>query len=254
MTGIIKKLTSRILGKKFYCPVCQNRVSNFEPIPDYYFKQADKHGFIFSFSDFETLNLNHYQCPNCGSSDRDRLYALYFEQIVNVGEIESMLDFAPGDSISKFLRSRIGSSYRTADLMKSDVDDIGVNIEAMTLYKDESFDFLICSHVLEHVANPNVAIKELHRVLKTGSKAIIMVPIMTTLENDVEDPSHLSESSRWKYYGQDDHVRMFSKNGFLNLLYSAGFQVSQLTQVDFGPSVFEKYGIDSRSVLYVVTK
>lgn len=244
----------KLLLKQYHCPVCQTNVEGFEPISPYYVDTANSHDFIYSFKDFETLNLEHYTCPNCKSSDRDRLYALFFSQLHKTTPVSSMLDFAPAKAIEAFLRSRVGKGYRSTDLNRKDVDDSGVNIEDMSCYADNSFDFIICSHILEHVASPKLAVSELNRVLKVGSKAIIMVPIMTTIENDTEDSALVSEASRWKHYGQDDHVRMFSKNGFVALLKSAGFQVSLLTKSDFKNSNFIKLGIDPKSVLYVVTK
>lgn len=41
---------------------------------------------------------------------------------------------------------------------------------------DRSLDFVVCNHVLEHVANPIRAIGELFRVLKPGGHAVIAVP------------------------------------------------------------------------------
>ena len=35
------------------------------------------------------------------------------------------------------------------------------------------------------------------------------------LKEDFEDPTKTSESDRWKYFGQNDHVRVYSKKGFI---------------------------------------
>ncbi|MFT4524289.1 MAG: putative SAM-dependent methyltransferase [Bacteroidia bacterium] len=245
------------LGGSFHCSSCSNDVKFFQPLPEYYIEESKKFEFLYEFGDFETLNLAAYSCPECGASDRDRLYALYFKKHClekwESGE-RSILDFAPSQANEKFFRSLGEVNYRTTDLMKHDVDDNGVNIENMTLYKEGQFDFLICSHVLEHVSNPTKAAQELHRVLKPGHTAIIMVPIMTTISETTEDPAHTTESERWKHYGQDDHVRMFSKQGFIDVLSSGGFEVNLLTESDFGSDVFAKHGIDSGSVLYTVKK
>jgi ubiquinone/menaquinone biosynthesis C-methylase UbiE len=41
--------------------------------------------------------------------------------------------------------------------------------DAMNLsFADESFDFVFSYHALEHIENPNKALREIHRVLKTG--------------------------------------------------------------------------------------
>ena len=245
------------LGGPFHCSSCGNDVKFFKPLPEYYIEESKKFGFLYSFNDFETLNLADYSCPECGASDRDRLYTLYFKKHCldqwEPGE-RSILDFAPSYANEQFFRKLDHVNYRTTDLMKHDVDDNGVNIENMTIYKDGQFDFLVCSHVLEHVSDPVKAAQELQRVLKSGQTAIIMVPIMTTIEETTEDPSHKTEAERWKHYGQDDHVRMFSKQGFIDVLGKGGFEVTLLTESDFGTDVFSKHGIDSGSVLYTVKK
>jgi SAM-dependent methyltransferase len=41
---------------------------------------------------------------------------------------------------------------------------------------DGTYDFLLASHILEHVANPLRALKEFHRVLKPKGYALILVP------------------------------------------------------------------------------
>ncbi len=39
-----------------------------------------------------------------------------------------------------------------------------------------SFDHVLCIHVLEHIGDDGAAVRELHRMLKPGGTAIIMVP------------------------------------------------------------------------------
>jgi SAM-dependent methyltransferase len=46
--------------------------------------------------------------------------------------------------------------------------------------KDESLDTIVCTGVLEHVCEPDSAIKEIYRVLKSGGCAFIETPFMQT--------------------------------------------------------------------------
>lgn len=41
---------------------------------------------------------------------------------------------------------------------------------------DDTYDFVLASHVLEHVANPLRALREFHRVLKPKGYALVLVP------------------------------------------------------------------------------
>jgi SAM-dependent methyltransferase len=55
-------------------------------------------------------------------------------------------------------------------------------------FKEESFDGVVCSHVLEHVPDDSILIKELHRVLRPGGIAVILVPIN---EENIDVPTHV---------------------------------------------------------------
>jgi ubiquinone/menaquinone biosynthesis C-methylase UbiE len=121
-------------------------------------------------------------------------------------------------------------------------------------YVDNCFDMILCSHVLEHVDDDRKAMSELFRILKPSGFGIIMVPIDINLKEDFENPEYKTEAERWKYFGQNDHVRLYSKNGFATKLIQTGFKVNQLGIDYFGADVFEKNGIHPRSVLYVVEK
>jgi predicted SAM-dependent methyltransferase len=239
----------------YCCPVCGNKNVNFLPLPFYYFREKDKHQFIHSIFLTETINYEFYSCSLCKSSDRDRLYALYFNRFSseNPDKKLNILDIAPAAALTKFLKSHTGFHVRTADLFMKGVDDI-VDITNMTAYADESFDAFICSHVLEHIEDDISAMKELYRVLAKDGWGIAMVPINLGLENIYEDSSVKDEAGRWKHFGQNDHIRMYSKKGFVERLQSAGFIVKQFDVSYFGAEVFHSNGIHPRSVLYIVNK
>jgi SAM-dependent methyltransferase len=240
---------------KHCCTVCSSAIEQFNRLPDFYHENLDKNGFIFSSYQSETINFLNYSCPVCDASDRDRLYALYFKKELPKVDLEfRLLDVAPSGSLRNFIQAKYPYiNYRSADLLMSGTDDC-VDITKMDIYEDNIFDFLICSHVLEHVQNDRKAIAELYRVLKVGGKGIVMVPIMLSLEKDYENPGITTPEGRWKHFGQDDHVRMYSKSGFIGKLESTGFLVHQLDINFFGTETFEKYGIHPRSVLYIVEK
>ncbi len=78
--------------------------------------------------------------------------------------------------------------YISADLnspmamVKMDITNI--------LYEDNSFDVILCSHVLEHAVDDRKAMRELFRVLKPGGWGILQVPILR--DKTFEDPSIVS--------------------------------------------------------------
>jgi SAM-dependent methyltransferase len=246
---------------KYYCPVCGCRVGAFLPIPSYYTDNLKKNGWPYKLGQGETCNHQSYSCPFCNASDRDRLYALYVQDYlarVRSDRIINIIDFAPSVPLSQFIRKRIALleqdiSYRTADLYAVGVDD-KVDITNMKVYTDNQFDFFICSHVLEHVDDDKRALRELHRILKPGGRGILMVPIILGIEEIDEDPSIADVAERWRRFGQFDHVRTFSKGGFLERVREAGFLIHQYGKGFFGERLLTQVGITSQSVLYVVEK
>jgi len=236
------------------CPVCGKKGVFFKPLPFSFFREYYKHQYIHSIFQSETINLEFYTCSNCQANDRDRLYALYFRKVLqNSNAVLSVLDIAPASGLSRFLKSQPKLKVRTADLFMPGVDD-KVDITNMTIYSEGQFDAFICSHVLEHIDEDVKAMKELYRILKQGGWGIAMVPINLALKEIYENPTVKEVGDRWKHFGQDDHVRMYSKQGFVDRLKSAGFKVDQLDISYFGEDSFRKHGIHPRSVLYIANK
>ena len=124
----------------------------------------------------------------------------------------------------------------------------------MRAYGDASKDVFICSHILEHIPDDDKAIAELYRVLKPGGWGIIMVPLLIGLAHTYEDSSITTEEGRLRHFGLEDHLRVYSKNDFLQRLKRAGFEVKEFSVDYFGAAAFEKNGITKNSILYVVEK
>jgi SAM-dependent methyltransferase len=260
--GWLKKLKKNtvvtIKTAPFFCPVCKKKVQHFKKLDDYYFENLKKNQFKHPITDYETLNVTNYSCPHCGSSDRNRLYSLffkqYFEKKTNISPYKLFfLDIAPDANLKEYIRKFSNVVYRSMDLFMEKVDD-RVDITNMNIYSDEQFDFILCSHVLEHVEDDQKAISELFRILKKGKQAIIMVPILLNINQDIENPEWKSEEERWKNYGQGDHLRIYSKPGFISKLQHAGFKVNQLGKNYFGKTALVRHGIHEHSILYLVEK
>lgn len=244
---------------KYRCSVCQKRVIKFRPLSPYYFENFKKYG--YKIGPPETCNRDAYTCPHCGAADRDRLYAIYLRRFIRK-EFDSqasfnMLDLAPTKRLSSFIRSELSaipnSHYRTADLSRDWADD-KVDITDMHIYREHQFDFFICSHVLEHVKDDRSALRELYRILRQGGRGILMVPIDLSCHEIDEDPNCSTAVERWRRFGQGDHVRKYSKQGFIDRVIEAGFSLEQLGVEEFGIPEFIKHGITQQSVLYIVAK
>jgi len=254
LAGIREAFTGRRGGLQ--CPICHGTFRRFLPLPAFYEENLRRYGSRLTLDDTETINVPDYSCPGCGASDRDRLISLFLSERIpaaaGAGSC-SIIAFAPSRPLSGFLRSFPGVCLRTADIAMEGVDD-AVDITDMRGYTDGSIDVFICSHVLEHVRDDGKALSELHRILRPGGVGVLMSPIFLSLTQVDEDPATLDEGERWRRFGQNDHVRAYSREGFLERVANAGFKVESLGTGHFGRKAFRRHGITERSVLYTVSK
>lgn len=240
-----------------FCPVCQSKVEKFMPLSEQFRgKVVIENKEYLPYLEAEMLNANEYSCPKCGASDRERFYALYLKNYLfkrYKTENIKMVHFAPEASLRNFLNIFTFSEYRTADLMMDKVDD-KADLTNLHMYKDNYFDFFICSHMLEHIIDDISAMKELYRILKPNAKGILVVPILEGLNEIHEDVAITTEVERLLNFGQADHVRMYNKNGYLKRLTNVGFKVHEIGYKEFSKNIFEQSGITEKSILYIVEK
>lgn len=257
MVDYISRLKTKIQQSLFpysrYCNLCENLVKRFNPLPQFYVAKGEVYGYPYSVYDAETLNVDEYSCPECGCTDRDRLYALYLEKNLRANQPIKLLDIAPSKALTVFIKRMSNIIYRSADLFMNDVDD-KVDVMDMHIYDNESFDIFICSHILEHVVDDRKAMRELYRILKPDGFGIAMVPINLAVDEIDEDPTIADVNERWRRFGQDDHIRLYSKAGYMQRLRESGFRVEEVRCTYFRQQDFEKLGIHPRSVLYIVHK
>ncbi len=168
-------------------------------------------------------------CFFCHSEERHRFVWLYMKKKTNLfnnGQ-KKMLHVAPEYCFKKRFRKLLGDSYITADLydekvmIKMDITDIKI--------ENNFFDFIYCSHVLEHVEDDRKALREFYRVLKVGGIALILVPI--TGEETYEDPFIVSPEERLTEFGQEDHVRRYGLD-ITKRIEESGFRVQIINVED----------------------
>lgn len=242
-----------MINKKIFhkCVLCGS-TSGFTNIEKDFGEKLKKHKFPYELDDFETLSYKSYSCVNCEAGDRDRLYKLYIAGYENINKKTKILDFAPSKKLEEYLRNKT-RNYRSADLYLDDVDD-KIDITNMKQYKNNSFDFFICSHILEHVDDDNKAISELYRVLKPGGRGILMTPIIDKDGVQDEDPKLKNIAERWRRFAQDDHVRLYEKKVFVSRVVREGFAIKVYGFWNLNIVSMIRNGISLRSRLYVLEK
>ena len=206
-------------------------------------------------SDYEVIGAGRRAsiCHNCGSKSRERHIFLYFRDVLKIfkNPAMSLLHVAPetllGTELAKvgFERYVCGDYFTPGYKYPEHVINMDVREIA---FDDETFDIVICNHVLEHVKEDETGMAEIFRVLKKGGKAILLVPYSPMLERSIEDDAFNTDQLRAENYGQRDHVRLYGVDYF-ERLENVGFGVERINLKDKYP----KAGIDEEDLI-VCTK
>ncbi len=186
------------------------------------------------------------QCPQCGSLERHRLLYLIIRDHSPIEGSAQLLHFAPEAAVAQFLQPMVGH-YISADLNRADVD-LNLNIEAID-QPDASVDFIVCSHVLEHVDDAR-ALSELYRILKPGGTLFAMVPIIEGWACSYENTDIVDPLERELHFGQDDHIRYYGAD-FRPRIVTAGFA---LDEHEGSPEDCIRYSLLRGEKVFVCTK
>ena len=142
--------------------------------------------------------------------------------------------------------------YTTADLI-SPWADIKMDVHEIP-YEENSFDVVICNHVLEHVDDDLKVMSEFYRILKTNGWGIFQVPIDNTLNKTFEDSTIIDPKEREKHYGQSDHVRQYGLD-FGNRLKSVGFNVTEDNFInELSADIVKRYALPPGELIYFCKK
>lgn len=197
-------------GNRYECPLCGRRYRKLLP-----------YGYVTS--------RDNALCPHCLSLERHRLLWLYLERETTLFEsLPQLLHIAPEVCLMRHLKPHYKSSperYQTADL-ESPLADLHFDIQQIPL-ADESFDVVICNHLMEHVEDDLRAMRELHRILKRGGWGVLLSPVDLQRATTFEDDSITDPKERTRIFGQYDHRRLYG-NDFSDRLRKAGFEVEDL--------------------------
>jgi len=219
-------------GDRFECPCCGGRFDR--------------------FLTYGVIPRPNVLCPQCGSLERHRLLWLYLKNRTNLFDKPlKLLHMAPEPWFQEQFKQVPGLDYVSADLMaewameKVDITDMP--------FEDNTFDAILCNHVLEHIPDDRTAMTELLRVLVPGGWAILQVPL--DLSRDTfEDPSITDPQERERLFGQKDHVRMYGKD-YADRLRAAGFEVNVDNYASqLKPEEIDKYRISPQENIYFCTK
>jgi SAM-dependent methyltransferase len=235
------------LGSRLECPFCEGRFRRFRPAGFDYpvLKEKQVVGAGYHLDDV---------CPRCLSNARERLAFLYLKTKATLfSEPLRVLHVAPEPNIERVLGAQPRLKYVTADLFEPNVM---TRFDLMNLpFADNTFDAIICNHVLEHVPNDRTAMAEIHRVLKPEGWALLQVPIALALDKTIEDPTASTEADRIRLFGQNDHVRLYTAADYVERLQATGFRVSATKGgSELADGAMKKYALVPEEQIFVCTK
>lgn len=222
---------SMAFNKKYFCPYCN----------EYKY-----------FKNFGYPKRKKVLCPECYSLERHRFaYYVYKQAFLNSDKQIKLLHTAPEKCIAEEILKNPLIDYVPIDLEPQNYKFVKCQKEDVTklTFSNNSFDFIISNHVMEHISDEKAFLSEMLRVLKPAGKLYLMIPIFFNCKESFEDSSITSDEDRLKYYGQADHVRKY------------GCDVIKRLKKYYGAEIIHanKYGmknarIDKKDIIFVITK
>jgi SAM-dependent methyltransferase len=142
-----------------------------------------------------------------------------------------------------------GIDINKDDFIKLYKDHQVVNIEDGKLkFKDDFFDAILMSHVMEHIQDTTNIQSEINRTLKKGGFIYIETPTSNTLDcvslSDLK--SHGILSSTFNFYDDSTHIRPWDIDDLEGLLSGMGIETIEKGIIGGSPNLAKKllrYGI-----------
>lgn len=183
-------------------------------------------------------------CPVCGSAERQRALIEYMNKRGDFSKKGiKYLDIGSGRAFRGYFEAK-DCDYISIDL---DSGSAMIKMDATQMgFSDNTFDLIICSHVLEHIKDDLQAIKEMLRVLRSEGVCYIMVPFNKKRTDTIEyerpnplDPVHV------RAYGLDITDR----------IKSIGFRVEMIDLVsELNKEDVSRYGLGTEEICFLCTK
>ncbi|NER18625.1 class I SAM-dependent methyltransferase [Spongiivirga citrea] len=191
--------------------------------------------------------------PSTLSLERHRLLWLYLKNETDFfTKPQKVLHFAPEQAFYKGFRKQKNLDYTTTDL-NSPLADVKADICNLP-FEDDTYDVILCNHVLEHIPDDTKAMQELFRVLKPGGMGIFQIPQDLNREQTFEDNSITDPKKRTEIFGQYDHVRVYGRDYF-EKLRSIGFKVDEVDYTsDLSSELVDKYRLAKGEIIPVCWK
>jgi SAM-dependent methyltransferase len=239
------------LGKKHKCNICGQTFHAFYP----YKTDSPSASSFLKELNMIGRGVDDYGCFYCNSSDRERHLFMFFDKLNLWQEFTqaNVLHFAPERNLSPSIKRMKPAQYVMGDLYPSSDEIRRIDVTDIQ-FPDDSFDFVICNHVLEHVLDDRRAMREIFRVLREGGKAILQTPYSNILGKSFEDANINSDEMKIRFYGESSHVRVYGLDLF-ERLEESGFRLNVVKNDElYSRNECGYYGVDHEEDLILVLK
>jgi len=191
--------------------------------------------------------------PDSMSLERHRLMWLFLKEKTNFFTSKlRFLHIAPEYCFIKLFKKMNNLDYVTGDLI-SPWADVQMDVHDIP-FEADSFDVVICNHVLEHVDDAHKVMSEFYRVMKKGGWGIFQVPIDINSLTTQEDKSITDPKERERLYWQSDHLRLFGLD-YGEKLSKVGFKVTESNFINqLNPDLVERYALPKDEIVYFCEK
>ena len=191
--------------------------------------------------------------PSTLSLERHRLIWLYLKNETDFFTTpKRVLHFAPEQAFYKRFKKIKHFDYVTTDL-NSPIATVKADICNLP-FEPNSFEVILCNHVLEHVLDDTKAMQELYRVMKPGGMGVFQIPQDLKRDITFEDHTITDPKERAKLFGQYDHVRVYGTDYFKKL-ESCGFRVDAIDYTSqLSTEEIDKYRLAKGEIIPVVYK
>ncbi len=180
---------------------------------------------------------DYYKNVPQGESEHAFRYKNIFAKVIkDAGISKKILDVGAGDGI---LASELAKNNtvvcaeinktRIKRLKEKGLRVIDQDIEEKWKAKDNSFDTVIMTEVLEHCFATSHILHESYRVLKKGGRVIITTPNITSIGHRMQillgrEPSYYSHTSF-------EHIRIFTPQSLKIMMKKSGFRYMKIKTI-----------------------
>jgi len=195
-------------------------------------------------------------CSRCGSLGRHRLIWLFLKNETNFFTAPlKVLHFGAESCFQSRFSEQRNLDYIAADIEGGNTPGIEM-IDVTDIQKpDNSYDVILCIHVLQDVEDDRKALREIHRVLKPGGWAILNSRYDEQLPTTYEVASNISPEDRKKLINQSEPLFRVYGRDFKQRIAIAGFNVGNIDyKEELGKEIVEKCSLFTSGEIYFCVK